>query len=55
MSDCLIVFAEVDSSVKDAFDARYENEHPPEALKGFNASGAKPGWSSVETNVHIEL
>jgi hypothetical protein len=55
MSACLIVCAEVDPSVKDAFDARYENEHPPEALKGFNASGAKPGWSSVDPNVHIAL
>ncbi|MDA9975444.1 hypothetical protein N9F34_01235 [Alphaproteobacteria bacterium] len=55
MSACLIVFAEVDPSVKDAFDARYENEHPPGALKGFNASGPKPGWSSVDANVHIAL
>lgn len=55
MSAFLILCAEVDPSVKDAFDARYENEHPPEALKGFNASGLKPGWSTVDPNVHIAL
>ena len=55
MTACLIVRAEVDPSVKDAFDAWYENEHLPEALKGFNASGAKRGWSSVDPNVHIAL
>ena len=49
----LIVRAEVDPSVKDAFDAWYEKEHLPDALKAFNALSAKRGWSSVEANVHI--
>ena len=49
----LIVRAEVDPSVKDAFDVWYENEHLPDALKAFNALSAKRGWSSVEANVHI--
>ena len=55
MTVYLIVRAEVDPSVTDAFDAWYENEHLPEALKGFNASSAKRGWSSVDTNVHIAI
>ena len=49
----LIVRAAVDPSVKDAFDAWYENEHLPEPLKAFTALSAKRGWSSVEANVHI--
>ena len=49
----LIVRAAVDPSVKDAFDAWYENEHLPDALTAFNALSAKRGWSSVEANVHI--
>ena len=53
MAAYLIVRAEVDTSVRDAFDAWYENEHLPDALKAFNALSAKRGWSSVEANVHI--
>jgi hypothetical protein len=55
MTACLIVRAEVDPSVKDAFDAWYENEHLPDALKGFNASGARRGWSNVDANVHFAI
>ena len=53
MAAYLIVRAEVDSSVRDAFDTWYESEHLPDALKAFNALSAKRGWSSVEANVHI--
>jgi hypothetical protein len=55
MTACLIVRAEVDPSVKDAFDAWYENEHLPDALKGFAATGARRGWSSVDANVHFAI
>ena len=53
MTAYLIVRAEVDPSVKAAFDSWYETEHLPDALKAFNALSAKRGWSSVEANVHI--
>ena len=55
MTAYLIVRAEVDPAVMDAFDTWYENEHLPDALKGFNASGAKRGWSSIDANVHIAI
>ena len=37
MTSYLIVRAEVEPSVKDQFDIWYQNEHLPDALKGFNA------------------
>lgn len=53
MTAYLIVRADVDPSVKEQFDVWYQNEHLPDALKGFNAVSAKRGWSSVDANVHI--
>ena len=53
MTAYLIVRAEVDPSVREGFDTWYQNEHLPDAVKGFNALGAKRGWSRVEDNVHI--
>ncbi len=53
MSAYLIVRAQVDPSVRSAFDTWYQNEHLPDALKAFDAVSAKRGWSSVEDNVHI--
>lgn len=55
MPACLIVRAEVDPSVRDAFDAWYETEHLPDALKGFKASGARRGWSGDNANVHFAI
>ena len=55
MPASLIVRAEVDPSVKDRFDAWYENEHLPDAMRGFNATGARRGWSSVDANVHFAI
>lgn len=53
MTAYLIVRAEVTPAVKTQFDAWYQNEHLPDALKAFNAISAKRGWSDVEDNVHL--
>ena len=53
MSAYLIVRAEADPAVRDAFDAWYRNEHLPDAVRAFGAAGAWRGWSAVERNVHI--
>ena len=53
MTAYLIVRAEVDASSRDGFDAWYEKEHLPDAVKAFKAMSAKRGWSAVEDNVHI--
>ncbi len=53
MAAFLIVRAEVDPAVRDAFDSWYQNEHLPEAVKIFRATGARRGWSDVDANVHI--
>ena len=53
MTAYLIVRAEVDPSVHDAFDTWYQNEHLPDAYKAFKVVGAKRGWSSVDPDVHI--
>ena len=38
--------------MRDAFDAGYQNEHLPDAVKAFSAAGAWRGWSDVDDNVH---
>ena len=53
MTAFLIVRAEVDPSVRDAFDAWYRNEHLPDAVGAFSAAGAWRGWSAVDDNVHM--
>ena len=53
MAAFLIVRAEVDPSVRDAFDAWYRDEHLPDAVRVFGAAGAWRGWSAVEDNVHM--
>ena len=53
MSAYLIVRAEVDPSVRDAFDAWYRDEHLPDAVRVFSASGAWRGWSDVDPKVHM--
>jgi hypothetical protein len=53
MTAYLIVRAEVDPSVHDQFDAWYQNEHLPDAVKAFRTLSAKRGWSSLDPNVHI--
>ncbi len=53
MTALLIVRAEVDPTVRDAFDAWYQDEHLPAAVKAFGATGAWRGWSDVTDNVHI--
>jgi hypothetical protein len=42
----------VDAALKEDFDRWYQNEHLPDALKGFNARRAWRGWSAVDPNVH---
>ena len=53
MTAFLIVRAEVDPSVRDAFDGWYQNEHLPDAVRAFSAAGAWRGWSAVDDNVHM--
>ncbi len=53
MTAYLIVRAEVDPSIRDAFDTWYQNEHLPDAHREFITISAKRGWSSVFDNVHI--
>ena len=53
MTAYLIVRAEVDPSVRDAFDAWYRDEHLPDAVRAFSAVGAWRGWSDVDDGVHM--
>ena len=53
MTAFLIVRAEVDPSVRDAFDAWYRDEHLPDAVEVFSAVGAWRGWSDVDDTVHM--
>jgi hypothetical protein len=56
MSACFIVRAQVvDASVKDAFDRWYQDEHLPEAVKGFGAQSAWRGWSETDPSVHYAV
>lgn len=53
MTAYFIVRAQVvDAAVKDDFDRWYQDEHLPDALKGFNARRAWRGWSAVDASVH---
>ena len=54
MAAFLIVRAEVDPAVRDAFDASgTRNEHLPDAVNAFGAAGAWRGWSDVDDDVHL--
>lgn len=52
MTALFIVRAQVDPSVRDAFDRWYQDEHLPEALKAFKARRAWRGWSDMDASVH---
>ncbi len=52
MSALFIVRAQVDPSVRDAFDRWYQKEHLPDALKAFKAKRAWRGWSDTDQLVH---
>jgi hypothetical protein len=41
-----------DSTLKDAFERWYRDEHLPEALALFNARRAWRGWSAIDPLVH---
>ena len=53
MTAFLIVRAEVEPSVRDAFDTWYREEHLPDAVRAFGAVGAWRGWSNVDDRVHL--
>ena len=53
MSAYLIVRAEVDEESRTAFDAWYQSEHLPDALRDFNGVSAMRGWSEVEPGIHL--
>jgi hypothetical protein len=56
MAAYLIVRAQVEPSIHDAFDTWYQNEHLPDAFKAFQAfqaRGAKRGWRRLDADVHI--
>ena len=53
MAAFLIVRAEVDPSVRGVFDAWYQDEHLPDAVRAFGAAGAWRGWSDMDDNVHL--
>ena len=53
MSAYLIVRAAVDEESRTAFDAWYESEHLPDALRDFNGVSAMRGWSEVEPGIHL--
>jgi hypothetical protein len=56
MSAVFIVRAQVvDPSVKDAFDRWYQDEHLPDAVKAFGATGAWRGWSEQDPSVHLAV
>jgi hypothetical protein len=52
MTALFIVRAQVESSVRDAFDRWYQDEHLPDALKAFKARRAWRGWSDMDASVH---
>ena len=53
MTAFLIVRADVNSAVREEFDAWYQDEHLPNAIKELDAAGAWRGWSSVDPDVHF--
>jgi len=55
MTAFLIVRAEVAEDDRDAFDRWYEDEHLPDAHRGFRALSACRGWSDVTPGVHIAI
>jgi hypothetical protein len=53
MSAFFVVRAQVvDPSVKEAFDKWYQDEHLPDAMKAFGATGAWRAWSDADPSVH---
>jgi hypothetical protein len=52
VSALFIVRAQVDPSVRDAFDRWYQDEHLSDALKAFKAMRAWRGWSDIDGSVH---
>ena len=55
MTACLMVRANVDPSVHDAFDSWYRDEHLPDACRAFRPLSARRGWSRLDPDVHIAM
>ena len=53
MAAYLIVRAEVAEADRTAFDAWYQNEHLPDAVKAFGTVSAMRGGSDVDHGVHL--
>jgi len=47
-----VVRAVVAESDRRDFDARYRNEHLPDAMKAFDAQSAWRAWSRTDPSVH---
>ena len=45
----------VDAAVKGDFDRWYQDEHLPDAHKGFKARRAWRGWSDIDASVHYAV
>jgi hypothetical protein len=53
MTAYFMVRAQVlDPAIRKDFDRWYQEEHLPDALKGFKARRAWRGWSSLDPSVH---
>lgn len=53
MTALFIVRAKVvDAAMRDDFDRWYQDEHLPDAFKGFKARRAWRGWNAVDASVH---
>ena len=55
MTACLIVRAVVKPEDRAGFDRWYEEEHLPDAFRGFKALSARRGWSDVTEGVHFAI
>jgi hypothetical protein len=44
-----------DPAKRAAFDAWYQNEHVPDALKAFGITRAKRFWSSSDPSLHLAM
>lgn len=45
----------VDASKRGAFDAWYQNEHIPDAVKAFGVKKARRFWSASDPSLHLAM
>lgn len=55
MSAFFIVRAEVQEEDRAAFDRWYQTEHMPDAMRAFQPTKARRGWSDIDPTVHIAV